>query len=193
MQWDTLVKKLLYWLGLSSVKPATTDSRRDEILSRPMAIDSVKGVGALHRDTTLPEWLCSQPVKVDLLDGKLLPFIFEEEEDVDLAALIRPIESAVENFLRLSPDSREELTELIYANYQEILDVSTLQPLPMRSKSDVWKYVYPDRVFVKQHPDDKNIYVVVTGDCEWEQEHGLQMVFRDGEKISSVSDVDPYW
>ena len=191
MHWDTLVHKLLNWLGLSSTDP-DAKRRRAEILSRPMAIDSVKGVGALHQDTTLPEWLCSQPVKVDLLDGKLAPFIFEEEEDVDLAALIGPIQSAVENFLRLSADSREELTELVYANYQQMLDASTLQPLPMGSKSDIWKYVYPGEVFVKQHPDDKNIYVIICCYCEWEQEHGLQMVFRNGEKISSVSEVDPW-
>lgn len=190
MQWNTLVQKLLYRLGLSSIDP-DANSRRAEILSRPMAIDSVKGLGALHRNPSYPEWLCSQPVKINLLDGKLLPFTFED--DGDLAPLLGPIESAVESFLSLGPGFREELTELVYTNYQEMLNASDLTPLQMGSKSDIWKYVYPEEVSVKQHWEDKNIYVVVTGNCEWEQEHGLQLVFRNGDKISSVSEVDPYW
>ena len=197
MHWDSLVHKLLRGLGFSTTDPDAkrrNAERMAEILSRPMVIDSVKGLGALHRDPSYPAYLCSQPVKVNVLDGELLPFTLEvEEEDVDLAALRGPIEAAVENFLGLSPDSREELTGLVYANYQEVLNDCDLPPLPMGSKSDIWKYVYPKAVSVKQHWEEEDIYVIVTGNCEWEPEHGLQLVFRNGDKISSVSAVDPSW
>jgi rRNA processing protein Gar1 len=33
-------------------------------------------------------------------------------------------------------------------------------------------------------------FVVTENECEWEPEHGLQIVLRNGEEVTRVSDVD---
>ena len=37
---------------------------------------------------------------------------------------------------------------------------------------------------------EQDIYVQVACECDWEQEHGLQLVFRQGKKLTRISDND---
>lgn len=147
-------------------------------LSGPV-ITSVKGLGEMRRYPDIPDWLCSEPVKVEVFEGKLVPFIIEE---VDLVSSRELIESAVANFLGLNAGQREGITALAYKNYQ----ASDPPPPEVKDPSEIWRYIYPSEVFVKQGPEDKNFYIVVSGDCEWEIEHGLEMVFKYGDQIVSV-------
>lgn len=158
-------------IGPSSAMPAVK-------LSGPV-ITSVKGLGEMRRYPDIPDWLCSEPVKVEVFEGKLVPFIIEE---VDLVSSRELIESAVANFLGLNAGRREGITALAYKNYQ----ASDPPPLEVKDPSEIWRYIYPREVFVKQGPEDKNFYIVVSGDCEWEIEHGLEMVFKYGDQIVSV-------
>ncbi len=49
----------------------------------------------------------------------------------------------------------------------------------------------PTEVFVSRRSErDRAIYVQITADCDWEPEHGLQIVYRRGSELSRVSDLD---
>lgn len=144
-------------------------------------IESIQGLGKLEHDPEF-EWSRSQPVKVNVLNERLLPFILED--GWNQISLLRPIESSVANFLSLGPEHREQLTELVYKNYEEVRKIATVAALPMQEKSDIWKYVYPTDIFIKQSFDDPEIYIIVCGNCKWEPEHGLQMVFKKGNEVS---------
>lgn len=156
-------------------------------LSGPV-ITSVKGLGEMRRVADTPEWLGSEPVRVELFEGKLLQFIIETEE-MDLASSWESIESAVAKFLALNGDRREGITELLYKNYEIYIQGWDSPPSEVKIPSDLWRYVYPDNVYVRQRLKDKDFYIVVWGECGWEPEHGLEMVFKHGDQIVSVGQV----
>lgn len=194
-------QKLLYKSGLLGKAPEDGENLPSAETAYVPRIESIQGLGRLEYDPELEHWQ-SQPVKVNLLDGKLLPFSLADEWNQ--ISLLQPIESAVANFLNLNPEPREEVTELVCKNYEEMLEISTFQALPIREKSEIWKYVYPTEILIKQgvdnYPTDlfvkhglDEIYVVVSGYCEWEEEHGLEMVFKKGKEIVRVSEIDTSW
>ncbi len=176
-------------LPLLGLAPGREVARKTALPARPAVklsgpvITSVKGLGEMRRDSETPDWLCSEIVKVELLDGKLLPFIIEE---VDLASYRESIESAVTNFLALNVGRRDGVTELVYKNYEVYRGAVDPPPPEVKDPSDIWRYIYPSGVFVKQGPEGKDFYIVVSGNCEWEIEHGLEMVFKHGDQIVSV-------
>ena len=61
----------------------------------------------------------------------------------------------------------------------------------IKQKNDIWNFIYPQDIYVtRRHRRDEDIYINVTCGWEWEQEHGLQFVFRQGKKSTRISDQD---
>jgi hypothetical protein len=56
---------------------------------------------------------------------------------------------------------------------------------------DIGACVHPSEIRVsRRHRRDSLIYVQSTAECDWEREHGLQIVYRRGDELSRVSDPD---
>ncbi len=164
-----------------------------------MKIDliSIKSLGEIKRDKDVSSWLRSEEIKVNFFDGKPLPFIITIEEDIEQdidSFIIKKIDLAVQSFLNLDSKYRENISELVYENYKEMLDESDIEPLDVKEKSDIWKYVHPKEIYISQRGKrgrgDEDIYVKISCKCDWEEEHGLQLVFKKGEKITRVSSQD---
>lgn len=68
------------------------------------------------------------------------------------------------------------------------------EDVPLRAITDpsqVWNFVTPSRIYLsRRHRRDKDVYLHLTGGCTWEEEHGLQLVFRQGKKLTRVSPQD---
>lgn len=153
-------------------------------------LPEIKSLGELKRDKDISSWLCSEEIKVNFFDGKPLPFIVTIEKDFD-SSLIKKIDLAVQSFLSLDSRYRESISELVYQDYKEMLKAADIEPLEIKEKSDIWKYVHPNTIYVSQRDrGDEDIYILVACDCDWEEEHGLQLVFKKGEKLSRVSGQD---
>jgi hypothetical protein len=61
----------------------------------------------------------------------------------------------------------------------------------IKSADRVWNHVRPSEIFVSRRSRrDKLIYVQITAHCDWEPEHGLQIIYRRGAELSRVSDQD---
>ena len=61
----------------------------------------------------------------------------------------------------------------------------------IKDKNEIWTYVYPKDIFVaRRDRRDENIYINLTCECEWEKEHGLQLVFRQGRTLTRISEQD---
>lgn len=56
--------------------------------------------------------------------------------------------------------------------------------------ADIWDHVQPQGIFVEINPDDGLPYVVVEANCDWEEEHGLMMVWREGKVLVKVGGYD---
>jgi hypothetical protein len=42
----------------------------------------------------------------------------------------------------------------------------------------------------RRHRRDRGVYILLECSCDWEQEHGLQLVFKDGRSVNKVGPFD---
>jgi len=81
--------------------------------------------------------------------------------------------SAVESFLRLGPKDRIAASPYVYKNYLRIRDLAAVGNLCLTTEAR-----------------DKAVYIQITAACDWEPEHGLQIIYRRGVDVSRVSAQD---
>ncbi len=101
--------------------------------------------------------------------------------------------AAAESFLSLGPADRLAASPYVFQNYQRIADLADEQDLGCRIDwtSEVWKHVRPSETFVsRRHRRERSVYVQITANCDWEKEHGLQIIYRRGRELSRVSVQD---
>lgn len=149
---------------------------------------SIQGLGPLYPYEYDPEELCSDEISVNFFGGTPLQFIITEPLSDPM--LVQQIEKALQNFFQLDSHYRDSVSDWVYQDYDAMLSAGGVDDLSLDATEDIWKYVYPSRVYVEQREEDRAIYIVVNCECEWEFEHGLQLVFKDGAKLTRVSGQD---
>ncbi|BCU76678.1 hypothetical protein [Luteolibacter sp. LG18] len=149
----------------------------------------IASLGSLVPDARFPELLVSQPVPVPYFDGSELTFTFDglSEEYADAAR------KAVNAFLALGANDRTAASPYVYENYRHVKEASGDAKIGFQiaSPEEVWRHVHPSEIFVSQRGRrDDLLYVSITAECDWEPEHGLQIVYRKGCELSRVSYQD---
>jgi hypothetical protein len=150
---------------------------------------NIPQLGPLHNDSDIPEWLVSEPVSVPYFDGRLLTFTLDGLTEVD----VHDVQCAVSAFLAMDSAARLEASPYVFGNYQKMVDAVGEGQFEWQvaSAEAIWTHVHPSAVFVsRRHRRDQLIYVQITAECDWEEEHGLQIVYRRGGELSRVSDQD---
>jgi len=150
----------------------------------------VDNLGELTTDESVPEWLVSREVEVPYFPGAKLKFILEDVEGDD-----RPDEfaAAVARFFALATRDRDHAAPYVFTFYRQICEALGDDEIEARitSPADVWKHVHPTEIHVsRRHRADKKVYVQITAECDWEPEHGLQIVYREGCELKRVSMQD---
>jgi hypothetical protein len=145
-------------------------------------------VGDLQPHPKVPEWLVSQPIAVPYFDDKKLTFTFDALDATDE----NEAQNAVSAFLALGPQDRSAASQYVFANYCYVAELVGADQVECRihSPNDVW-HVQPSEIYVSRRARrERLIYVQVAAECDWEPEHGLQIVYRRGNELSRVSDQD---
>lgn len=155
-----------------------------------------KVVGQMVEDPQFPGEWTSQEVPVPFFDGEKLPVSFVDfDPDGDKEALAEA-DKALANFFALDKSYRESISPLVYKNCREFLeaigfDEDYQDMWDIKDEKEIWQFVQPTEISVTPHPDNEyDMYVQVLCECDWEQEHGLQLVFRQGKKLIRVSGQD---
>jgi hypothetical protein len=146
-------------------------------------------LGELTQDPDIPVWWVSQPVAVPLLGGQRLPFTVTVEATDDVYP--PDVAEAVRNFLALGRDGRAAAAPLVYKNYADFADAVSEVDVEIAGPAAVWDHVQVTEIHVdRRHRRDRDVYVQVSCNCDWEVEHGLQLVYRQGSRLVRVSDQD---
>ena len=88
------------------------------------------------------------------------------------------------------------ISNLAHENCMEFLNAVEFdeadQPLwNIKDKNQIWKFIYPQDIYItRSHDKFEIIYLNLACECEWEQEHGLQLLFKEGEKLTRISEQD---
>jgi hypothetical protein len=105
--------------------------------------------------------------------------------------------SALNAFLALTPTDRVSDTRHVYAYYQDIekmaaeVDGFDLEMTAPNTPEAIWAHVVPTEIYLEAgRRGDPHFYVVASCECDWEIEHGLMMVWRDGTTLCKVSPYD---
>jgi hypothetical protein len=58
--------------------------------------------------------------------------------------------------------------------------------------ADIWRHVFVRQIELKKDArhGEPSMYVLVYCACDWEEEHGLQLVYRNGNVLIRVSSED---
>jgi hypothetical protein len=100
--------------------------------------------------------------------------------------------TSVARFLSKSRDELAIAAPHVFRNCQAFVSAVGEDEVPVRisAPEDVWLHVEPKRIRVSRRSHDNSVYIVIAAECAWEEEHGLQLVYRAGQQLSRVSDQD---
>jgi hypothetical protein len=105
--------------------------------------------------------------------------------------------AALKVFLTLTAQDRIAASRHVYAYYRDFhsmvggedwLDAQMGVPA---TPAHIWNHVQPQALFVESRNDmPGHSYVVVEANCDWEVEHGLMLVWKDGARLTKVGGYD---
>ena len=155
-----------------------------------------KVIGRLEQDESCPDWWISSEVEIPFFNNEEFQITFIDFEPEKDKAFIEEADQALTNFLKLTGKDKNAISELVYKNCMDFLDSVELEEgddefRQITDKNEIWDFVNPTEIYVARRcRRDKDIYIQIACECDWEEEHGLQLVFRQGKKLTRVSDQD---
>lgn len=148
----------------------------------------IPGLGEFTLDEGT-DWYISEPVRVPLLRDAECEIALEEYDDDSHK---EEFHAAIQNFLSAPFAVLKEVEGDIFAYYQDMnacWQPSDEEYLVIESPSGVWDHIEFGFEPVVSRGDD-GVYVSLECSCDWEPEHGLQIVFKNGNKVSKVGPYD---
>lgn len=138
-----------------------------------------------------------EKIKLPLFDDASVALLNER------AALPSALSDALHRFIGLTPADRSAITPHVYAYYRDLHThadsawIDAVMAVPTQP-DDIWKHVRPLSItltsrlaqFETIDKDDPVPYVLLEANCDWEDEHGLQLVWREGHALVKVSECD---
>jgi hypothetical protein len=155
-----------------------------------------KIIGQLEQDNNIPDWWKSSAVEIPFFDNEKLTITFMDFEPEHDKTFIEEADQALTNFFKLTAADRNSISELAYKNCMDFLNEVSIgeaeKPLrQIKDRSEIWKFIQPTEIYVTRRPyKEQDIYVLIVCECDWEQEHGLQLVFRQGKQLTRISEQD---
>ncbi len=151
-------------------------------------------IGTLVQNEQFENWWTSAPKAVNLIDEELTVTFMDFNPELD-SDFIKDADTALANFMSLDSMYKLKTAQNVFENFVEFVSYIDESAIPPKMKGaqplSIWNFVYPTALFVNRRAsNDKDIYIVLACECEWEKEHGLQLVFRQGKKLTRVSDQD---
>lgn len=148
-------------------------------------------LGSLKPDPHVPAFLVSEPLSIPFFDGQQLPVTVVNLTKTDGSE----VEAAISSFLKLGRQERLEVSRYVFANYHQTAKFAAAQGYDLdcriASEEAIWQHVQASALFIdRRDRRDCAIYVSVLAECDWEPEHGLQIVYRRGSELVRVSQQD---
>jgi hypothetical protein len=98
------------------------------------------------------------------------------------------IDQAIKSFVALEPSALTDVEEHVFRYYLDckgFFEPGEPGYVEIARASDVWKYVqFGEEATVGR--EGNAVYISLVCNCDWEPEHGLQIVFKDGQRVNKV-------
>ncbi|CAM3741412.1 DUF6985 domain-containing protein [Mucilaginibacter galii] len=153
-------------------------------------------IGALNQSKQFEDWWESAPVVIPYLDGQELEFIYLDLNPAEDEAFTAEADEAISKFMALSEVDRLAASEHVYKNCMEYLEMIGYNEEDellwnIKDPKEIWNYVRYNKLYVSREPyEEHQLYILLSCECDWEIEHGLQLVFNKTGKLIRVSAED---
>jgi hypothetical protein len=150
----------------------------------------IPGLGAVEPYEDF-EWLCSEPLPIGALGGhhcRVFLEGYEEDPNKD------DFHAAIANLLSSERDLLGEAAPYVFRYYEDMnseFDEDDAEYVDA-DLQDIWKHVQLGREphVSRRSYGDRGVYVSLECNCDWEPEHGLQLVFKEGRVVVKVGPYD---
>ena len=193
---------------LKALNQNTTDAGLQTFIKQHMAsmegtlLSAVVGSMTPSEDKEFANWWYSRPIAIPFWDNREIQVVYEFSPGGD-TRFVTEADLAMVNFLQLPGTAKEALTKLLDENCRDVCESTDFGArdaelkkrwFSSEDRTTLWQYVSPPQTIrvQRRHHRDKDIYVHMHMECEWEEEHGLQLVFRKGQQLTRISQQDGY-
>jgi hypothetical protein len=146
-------------------------------------------VGQLKPNEYDDDFYESQPIEIQYFNNIKVKIGFTDAEDENY---LKSADRILNDFLQLDLNNKISDSQKVYDYYLEILKYGYTKPLKIDTAQDIWNFVSPIEIII--HWDESvDYYLCVDCNCEWEQEHGLQLVFKNGITLTRASGNDGHY
>ena len=133
-----------------------------------------------------------EPIPVPMFGGQPCWFMLEDYGDDPNT---EEFHAAIANFLAADNFALKAAEPQIYHYYQDFTDhvwePDDEERITIDSPADVWAHIQlGSEIYVSRRDEDKGIYFSLECNCDWEEEHGLQIVFKNGTAVNKVGSFD---
>lgn len=161
------------------------------------------------------DWVSANEIPIPFFGNKA--YIVRFEEVLSSENYFEKAEEAIQFFFNFKPEIKTLAAQKAYENWLDfnescgfldnlamfeevenppdwmLNDIKKLKHLSfLTSPENVWEYINPSEIVVTKDRFelDKEIFIQVLCSCVWEEEHGLQFVFKEGKELIRVSGQD---
>lgn len=155
-----------------------------------------KVIGTLTEDDSLSDWWIGEEIEIPFFDHEKVGVSFTDYNQEHDETFLAEADDALQHFLALNAADRKAVTHLVYKYCLDFLELAEPDEADddlraITDENEIWKFVQPTEIYVTRRLyEDEDLYVQVACACDWDQEHGLQLVFRQGKKLTRVSGQD---
>ncbi|WP_291147865.1 DUF6985 domain-containing protein [Flavobacterium sp. UBA7680] len=145
-----------------------------------------KIVGQLKSLDYDSDFFISEPYLIPYFNDKKLKIGFV---DAMHEPYLTEADKVLENFLKLNNEGRIKDSQLVFNYYKETLHLGYTKSLDIEVTEQVWDFVHPSEIII-DWDENGDFYLCISCECEWEDEHGLYLVFKDGLKLTRANGHD---
>ena len=141
------------------------------------------------------DWYYSEPMLMPVLGNQMCQIIVEcYDEDSNQ----EEFHTAIKNFLSINQSVLKDAESDVFQYYQDCnkdWDEGNERYISIESPNDVWKHVQlgTKPLVTRRGYGEQGIYISLDCECAWEEEHGLQIVFKNGLKINKIGAYDGHY
>lgn len=165
--------------------------KRIPITSTHITLDAI---GDLAQSEFDDWWTVSAFVPLAGQDLPITVMNFNPQDSAH-ADRVAMFDSAIRAFMALGVVERQAAGTLAIANCHDFIEAVgeedwNREMAQCHDAEVIWKFIKPRNAYVSFGKKTGHAYVALACNCEWEEEHGLQFVYRNGRELIRVSAAD---
>ncbi|MFY7669684.1 DUF6985 domain-containing protein [Tenacibaculum sp. MEBiC06402] len=120
-----------------------------------------------------------------------IPYFDNKKVNIGIAAAncsdtLIEADSVLKKFMTLDINDRNRHSKLLIDYYETCVKFGIAEKIDLRNPTEIWNYVTPTEIIVDSEMH-AGFYIMISCECQWEPEHGLQLEFRNGDELVRAS------